>query len=496
MLSPDQIRRIMRHRSLPKYAQAHADNAAKYMPEFGIKDPKEVAMVFATIGVETDFRILEENMSYTAKRIRQVWPTRFKSVAAARPYARNPRKLANNVYGRRMGNRGRKDAGYLYRGSGPGQTTGYNEFKAMADATGIDVVNNPDILRTDPEAGMRAFLIFWVGKKGIRAAAQKGNTRRVRKLVNGGYHGYDKFVKLYDRAIKMIQREGFGYKGIPDDSSDIVGSSDNVSDDAYKEKTYSKNKKSGILPMYRPKQSEAMTRAVLAKYENLTPEDRRDDKVKVLFVRGYYANSFGKVGQNDRGVYDDAVFIVTPDGVQNFNGNADPSKYRKRIATIKGNQAIRYRPGLHGYKRKNGPYPAFRQDLKTTVVRDGIGDDYGMFHVNLHRGGDGYTSSAGCLTVPTSQWNEFRDMLKAALKKHGQKNFYVTLVEYAGDNPPVTVVKSVTPDAPVADPTKPPKLKPKETGIMALFVGIGATVYNWGTDLSSWIGSLFCSCLG
>ena len=40
-----------------------------------------------------------ENLSYSAQRAHEVWPTRFSTVASAEPYAHNPRALGNKVYG-------------------------------------------------------------------------------------------------------------------------------------------------------------------------------------------------------------------------------------------------------------------------------------------------------------------------------------------------------------------------------------------------------------
>lgn len=45
---------------------------------------------------------LGENLNYSAKRLTQVWPARFPTLAAAQMYANNPRKLANKVYGGRL----------------------------------------------------------------------------------------------------------------------------------------------------------------------------------------------------------------------------------------------------------------------------------------------------------------------------------------------------------------------------------------------------------
>lgn len=83
---------------------------------------------------------------------------------------------------------------------------------------------------------------------------------------------------------------------------------------------------SQLLPLHRPNQTIGVTKAVFQKFHDLIPEDGRDDAVAVVAVRGYYLNTMGKEGANDRGVYDDAIFVLEPDGVHNFNGNTDPGR--------------------------------------------------------------------------------------------------------------------------------------------------------------------------
>ena len=244
------------------------------------------------------------------------------------------------------------------------------------------------------------------------------------------------------------------------------------------------NPKSHILPLYRPKQGDAVTRAVLGKYIDLMPRDRQGDAVRVLFVRGYYRDSMGARGKNDRAMYDDAAFVVSPDGVQAFNANSDPSVFRKRVATIKANQAVCYKPGLHGYKRRGGPYPAFRQHADCTVTRDNTGDDNGMFHVNLHRGGVDGTSSLGCLTIPPHQWDEFRSLVNGLLEKHGQETFFVTLLEYAGGRPPVNATETST-------YTNPGKMTREDALSLGLIGSIALMLSGWGDTAVDWIWRLF-----
>lgn len=215
---------------------------------------------------------------------------------------------------------------------------------------------------------------------------------------------------------------------------------------------------SQLLPLNRPKQSAALTNTVLQEFRNLIPEEGRDDAVTLVAVRGYYLNSMGKESANDRGVYDDAIFIVEPSGVHNFNANTDPSRFGRGIARLKPRQAIRYRPGLHGFGRKNGPYPAFRQDSDCTVIRDETGEDTdsqdGRFWINLHRGGVTSTSSLGCQTVPPHQWNEFKTLVDGLLKKHGQETFYYLLVDQDDVPQEETTMPVITQPAPAPATTE------------------------------------------
>lgn len=184
-----------------------------------------------------------------------------------------------------------------------------------------------------------------------------------------------------------------------------------------------------LLPARRPQILRDQIRALVSEARiPLSP----DNQVVVVAVRGYYADSLGKPGENDRGFYDDALFIVAPDYFEAFNANTDPSVYRNGIATLIPG-VWRYQPGLHGVSRGN-PYPAFVQAQAVTVLRDGddrethgapspAAEDTGWFGINIHRGGIGGTSSLGCQTIPPAQWDEFHGALIEQLHEHGQRTF-------------------------------------------------------------------------
>src|SRR5690606_25877611 len=83
----------------------------------GIQDPRELAMFLAQLDHESaGFTTLEENINYSASRLRQVFPKYFKTDAEAQAAANGgPQAIASIIYGNRMGNNGSGD-GYTYRG--------------------------------------------------------------------------------------------------------------------------------------------------------------------------------------------------------------------------------------------------------------------------------------------------------------------------------------------------------------------------------------------
>ena len=127
---------------------------------------------------------LEENLSYSAERLTVVWPNRFPTKADAQPYARNPEALANRVYGGRMGNTEPGD-GWKYRGRGPLQITGRDNYRAVGEIMGQDLEGMPELLE-QPRFALEACIAWWEDRipDELLGAPEK-TTRR----VNGGLIG-------------------------------------------------------------------------------------------------------------------------------------------------------------------------------------------------------------------------------------------------------------------------------------------------------------------
>lgn len=181
---------------------------------------------------------------------------------------------------------------------------------------------------------------------------------------------------------------------------------------------------SAIVPKLRPQMTEEEVRRLIAGH------DLKGSKVIFVGIRGYYKKTMGNPVTNDVGIYDDAIFILTPDGMKAYNANTDPSVLRKGIAVLKEGLHW-YKKGLHGISKGAGKaYPAFRpasKDEGVPVTRDGK-DSRGIA-INMHKGGYHQTSSEGCQTIYPDQWQEFQTTAYAELDKYAQKEIPYILTQ-------------------------------------------------------------------
>lgn len=113
------------------------------------RDIEKKAYMLATVRHEVgaDLVPITENMNYSAKRIMEVWPSRFKTLTEAQMFAHKPQQLANNVYGNRLGNGPPSSGdGFKYRGRGIGaQFTGRENYEKFGKLFNVNLVNVPEL---------------------------------------------------------------------------------------------------------------------------------------------------------------------------------------------------------------------------------------------------------------------------------------------------------------------------------------------------------------
>jgi putative chitinase len=162
------------------------------LPEYAIDTPQRVAHFMAQVCHESNgFSIKQESLRYKdPSRLIAVWPKRFASLAFAQQYVNDEQKLGNYVYGNRMGNGGPEtNDGYTFRGRGPMQTTGKENYKRLSQKIFGDdrLLTNPDLL-LDLQYGILAALIEWK-EGGCNAMADKDQLKEITQRINGGLNG-------------------------------------------------------------------------------------------------------------------------------------------------------------------------------------------------------------------------------------------------------------------------------------------------------------------
>ncbi len=172
-----------------------------------------------------------------------------------------------------------------------------------------------------------------------------------------------------------------------------------------------------MIPASRPKLTQIQALEHLKSFAGLDTY-----RVKLLGIRGYYKESMGVNKENEIGIYDDAVFIITPDSFASFNFNTDPSHLKPGTARVKPGTMTLYKIGMHNMK---APYEALRQHGRVTVTRAGKTGEFtdtaaAPFYIDIHKGGYSTTSSLGCQTVPPEQWPAFLAMVKDQMKRYNQ----------------------------------------------------------------------------
>jgi putative chitinase len=137
------------------------------------------------------FRLVRENLNYTSETMMRVWPSRFRTLEEAQPFARNPKGLADKVYSNRMGNG--EGEGHIWIGRGFLQLTGKDNYKAFAaDMRVPEIMQDPSLVET--EYAFETALWFFE-KNNLFAIADEGvsddTIKRISKRVNGAYIGLD-----------------------------------------------------------------------------------------------------------------------------------------------------------------------------------------------------------------------------------------------------------------------------------------------------------------
>jgi Predicted chitinase len=185
----------------------------KVLDSSEINTPLRLAAFMAIISYESaNFRIMVENLNYTAEGLMRVFPSKFPDMNTAKLYEKDPEKIANRVYANRLGNGDEASGdGWKYRGRGFFQTTGKANYASLSKSSGYDLIGNPEQLRT-MEVAISAACLWWKERK-LNSIADEGASDamllKLTRKVHGGLYGLEQIIKVFNKACEIfnVQRQ-------------------------------------------------------------------------------------------------------------------------------------------------------------------------------------------------------------------------------------------------------------------------------------------------
>lgn len=177
------------------------------LDKFELNTPLRLAHFLSQCGHESGgFRLTKENINYSAKGLLGLFKKYFPTEAKAKQYERKPEKIANLIYGGRMGNGPESSGdGYKFCGRGYIQLTGRDNYTAFTKSIGEDCVANPELVATKYALASAAWFFH---KNGLHKLADLGATdevvTKVTKRVNGGTIGLADRIKHFKEYHALL----------------------------------------------------------------------------------------------------------------------------------------------------------------------------------------------------------------------------------------------------------------------------------------------------
>jgi putative chitinase len=176
------------------------------MTKFKIDTAVKLSHFLAQCGHESGgFKVVNENLNYGAKGLNTIFKKYFPTEEKAKLYERKPEKIANLVYGGRMGNGAEATGeGYKFRGRGYIQLTGKDNYTAFGKAINEDIAANPDLVATKYPL-LSAAWFFSKNCLGKCVDASDASVLAVTKCVNGGTIGLPDRQKHFKEYYNLLK---------------------------------------------------------------------------------------------------------------------------------------------------------------------------------------------------------------------------------------------------------------------------------------------------
>ena len=175
------------------------------LPLWEVDTAERVAMFIAQCGHESGgFRVLSENLNYSAKALNTIFPKYFKRAGRdANEYHRQPEKIANVIYANRMDNGDSASGdGWRFRGGGILQLTGRYNYTEFGEAVEMSPEEAVDYVRTKKGA-LDSACWFWDTNR-LNKYCDDMDIVGATKRINGGTIGLDDRKKHYLHAMDVL----------------------------------------------------------------------------------------------------------------------------------------------------------------------------------------------------------------------------------------------------------------------------------------------------
>lgn len=199
---------MLEQKTIDKLKGVIPDSVLVQIPDtakkFNITTPLRLAHFLSQCAHESgNFTVFKENLNYSAEGLKKTFGKYFPG-NLNESYAKKPDKIANRVYGNRMGNGDESSGdGYKYSGRGAIQLTGKDNYAAFDKYVDDDILNNPGLVATKYPLMSAAFFfeknkLWTICDKGSDTATITSLTKRINGGTNGLNDRIQKFNKFYN----------------------------------------------------------------------------------------------------------------------------------------------------------------------------------------------------------------------------------------------------------------------------------------------------------
>ena len=202
---------MLEQKTIDKLKGVIPESILSQIPEtakkFNITTPLRLAHFLSQCAHESgNFTVFKENLNYSAEGLKKTFGKYFPG-NLNESYAKKPDKIANRVYGNRMGNGDESSGdGYKYSGRGAIQLTGKDNYAAFDKYVDDDILNNPGLVATKyPFMSAATFFeknkLWTICDKGSNTATITSLTKR----INGGTNGLNDRIQKFNKFYNLLK---------------------------------------------------------------------------------------------------------------------------------------------------------------------------------------------------------------------------------------------------------------------------------------------------